>query len=141
MKHEKSCGAVVFTRVNGEIRYALIEQHGRVFGFPKGHVEGNETEKETALREIHEEVRLVPRFIEGFRETEEYILPGEEEICKTVVYFLAEYAGQEIVIQPEELAGAPVVSYEEAMELLQFDGKKRILKAANDFLLNAKTDS
>lgn len=141
MKHEKSCGAVVFTRTEGSVRYVLIEQHGGVFGFPKGHVEGNETEEQTALREIHEEVHLSPRLIGGFRETEEYLLPGEEEISKTVVYFLAEYSGQEIVIQPEELVGAPVVSYEEAMELLKFEGKKRILKAAHEYLLAAESNS
>ena len=141
MKHEKSCGAVVFTRTDGEIRYVLIQQHSGVFGFPKGHVEGNETEEQTALREVFEEVHLTPRLIGSFRETEEYILTGEEDIFKTVVYFLAEYSGQEIIVQPEELIGAPVVSYEEAMELLEFDRKKRILKAAHEYLLAAQSNS
>ena len=48
MNIERSCGAVVFTRVNGEIRYVIIESIEGIFGFPKGHMEAGETEEETA---------------------------------------------------------------------------------------------
>ena len=58
MKHEKSCGAVVFTKIDGEIKYLLISNIGGVYGFPKGHVECDETEAETALREVYEETHL-----------------------------------------------------------------------------------
>ena len=44
MKHEKSCGAVVFTCIDGEIKYVLAQSLGGHFGFPKGHVEPGETE-------------------------------------------------------------------------------------------------
>lgn len=138
MISEKSCGAVVFTRMDDEIRYVLIRQRSGMFGFPKGHVEGNETEKETALREIREETGLTPRLIEGFRETEEYVLNSAEGVRKTVVYFLAGFSGQDIVIQPEELSGASLVCCEEAMKLLQFEGKRRILRAAHDFLMSCE---
>ncbi len=58
MKTEKSCGAIVFTRKNGEIHYCVIRQTNGDYGFPKGHMEPEETEQETALREIFEEVGL-----------------------------------------------------------------------------------
>ena len=45
MEHEKSCGAVVFTRSRGDLRYVLIQQKKGLWGFPKGHVEAGETEK------------------------------------------------------------------------------------------------
>lgn len=39
MIYEKSCGAVVFIRMNNEIQYLLIRNLTGIYGFPKGHVE------------------------------------------------------------------------------------------------------
>ena len=134
MTVEKSCGAVVFTRINGEIRYVLAQNPEGYYGFPKGHMECGETETITALREIHEEVGLSPRLIEGFRAENEHPLPNKPGVMKQIVYFLAEYEDQEIVFQKEELLSAPLVSFEEAMELFVFDSSKRILTEAHNFL-------
>ena len=136
MQIEKSCGAVVFTRLNGDIRYVLAQNLEGYYGFPKGHVEAGETETETALREIHEEVGLRPQLIEGFRTEDEHPLPKKPGVIKQVVYFLAEYENQEIFYQKEELLSAPLVSYEEAMALFVFEGSKRILTEAHHFLQN-----
>lgn len=43
---EKSCGAVVFTKVNECIKYIIIQSKEGFYGFPKGHAEENETELE-----------------------------------------------------------------------------------------------
>ena len=72
MKYEKSCGAVVFTRVDGEIRYLLIKSLTGTYGFPKGHVEAGETEIQTARREIFEEVGLSVELLSGFRREDKY---------------------------------------------------------------------
>ena len=58
MTWEKSCGAVVFTRENGQVKYLLVANLEGIYGFPKGHVEAGETEVETALREVREETGL-----------------------------------------------------------------------------------
>ena len=134
MQIEKSCGAVVFTRVNGEIRYVLAQNPEGYYGFPKGHMEAGETETETALREIREEVGLCPRLIDGFRAETEHPLPQKPGVIKQIVYFLAEYEDQEIIFQKEELMSAPLVSYEEAMALFVFDSNKRILTEAHAYL-------
>ncbi len=135
MTYEKSCGAVVFTRVEGKIKYVLVQQLEGFYGFPKGHMEKGESQQETALREIYEELHLRPTMIEGFTATDEHAIPGKQDVIKQMVYFLAEYRGQEIQYQKEELLSAPLVSYEEAMEMFQYESSKRILKEANDFLL------
>ena len=134
MQIEKSCGAVVFTRVNGEIRYVLAQNLEGYYGFPKGHMEAGETETETALREIAEEVGLHPRLLDGFRTCSEHPLPKKPDVIKQVVYFLAEYEDQEITYQQEELLSAPLVSYEEAMALFTFESSRRILTEAHAYL-------
>ena len=50
MNREKSCGAVVFARRSGEILYVIVRKASGAYSFPKGHVEGSETEMQTAAR-------------------------------------------------------------------------------------------
>ncbi len=133
MKKEKSCGAVVITRRGGRIHYVLVRNKRGDYGFPKGHVEGAETEHETAVREIREETGLTVDFLDGFRATESYVPPGLD-VFKDVVYFLARFGSQTPVAQEEELSGLAVVPFEEAHELLQIDDHRRILEEARDFL-------
>ena len=54
MQYEKSCGAVIYTVQNGT-RFYLVEQmqKGHV-SLCKGHVEKDETELQTAEREIRD---------------------------------------------------------------------------------------
>ena len=134
MTWEKSCGAVVFTRERGELRYLIIQMLGGHHGFPKGHMESGETELETAIREIREEVGLTPRILDGFRETEAYLLPGKHNTGKQVVYFLAEFEDQPIRIQKEELRSAKLLRFHDALQVLEFEEAKRILTEANRFL-------
>ena len=51
MRHEYSCGAIVFTREGGGARYVIVRSLKGVSGFPKGHMEPGETEEQTAQRE------------------------------------------------------------------------------------------
>ena len=129
MAAERSCGAVVFTRVDGECRFVIIESRKGKFGFPKGHMEGSETELETARREIMEEVSLDP----VFRTESHYILP-EKKVPKTVVYFLAEYADQVPEALESEVNSVRLLDYDEAMDVLQFEANRRILTEAWDFI-------
>ena len=134
MRYEKSCGAVVFTRINGQVKFALVQQLHGFYSCPKGHVETGETEQETALREIYEEIHIAPTLIDGFRTVDEHPIPNKPGVIKQVVYFLAEYVDQEIVFQQEELLSAPLVSYAEAMDLFEYESSKRILNEAYRFI-------
>lgn len=136
MIYEKSCGAVIFTRMNNEIKYLLIRNLAGTYGFPKGHVEQGETEEQTALREVFEEVGLAVKLVSGFRCEDEHPIPQKENTMKQIVYFLGEYSNQEFTYQKEELTDALLTDYETAMTLFQFDSSKRILTEANNFLLS-----
>lgn len=132
--HEKSCGAVVYTREHGKREYLLVRQKRGVWGFPKGHVEAGETEEETALREIREETGVTVRIDTGFRRTETYPVYGREDTDKTVVYFTAEFEGQALRPDPGELRGAALFSYEEAERVLEWKSRRKILSEAEAFL-------
>ncbi len=134
MQYEKSCGGVVYTRDHNGIRYVIIQHLGGHWGFPKGHMEPGEEEQTTALREIKEEIGISAKLIDGFRVEEQYPLPNKPGTTKQVVYFLAEYAGQNICYQKEELKAACLMPYAEAVNRLTFDETKCILAKANAFL-------
>ena len=132
MIFEKSCGAVIFTEVNG-IRHYLIElmQKGH-YSICKGHVEKNESEHQTAEREIVEETGLSMEFIDGFRETIEY--SPYDNCIKTVVFFLARTYSTEVKAQEEEVKEIKWLSFKEAIEALTFDSDKETLRKAEEFL-------
>lgn len=137
MNYEYSCGAVVFTRMGGEPHYVLVrakDQPEGCHGFPKGHMEAGETEEQTALREIYEEVGLRVRLLPGFRAVTEYALPYPPDTRKRVVFFLAEYEGQQTTVQESELAAITIAPWPQALELTEFADSKRILTEAHEFL-------
>lgn len=136
MKREKSCGAIVFTRVDGEIKFLIAKSVKGVGGFPKGHMESGESEIQTAKREIFEEVGLRPRFIKGFRTKEEYLLTHKPDTVKTVIYFMAEYDPEEqpVICQKEEISEAVLMNYNEALKTLPYY-RKHLLRAAREFMV------
>ena len=137
MNCEYSCGAVVFTRIDGAPHYLLVrakDQPEGCHGFPKGHMESGETEQETTLREIFEETGLRVELLEGFRAVTEYPLPTPPDTRKQVVFFLAEYADQQVHIQQSELAGYVLAPFDEALALTEFADSKQILTNAHAFL-------
>ena len=134
MKYEVSSGAIVFTRKENNIYYVIVKSLDGYYGFPKGHIEGSETEEETALREVYEETGIRSKIIDGFRTTDEYTILNKKEISKKVIYFVAEYDNQQICCKEDELEGAYLMKYEEAMESFYFDSSKRILREAQNFI-------
>lgn len=130
--HEKSCGAVLYTKVDGQRRYLLIKNRSLHAGFPKGHVEYGETEMETVRREILEETGLRVDVVEGFRRAYDYKV--RFFINKTAVYFLAYFGDQTIVPQEGEVLDYWIVPLEEALEHLGFEQDRKILRDADDYL-------
>lgn len=132
MKQEKSCGAICWKRENGQRVYLLIlHRNGGHWAFAKGHVEGAETESETALREIREETALQAVMDTGFRRTTSYSpAPG---VMKEVVYFTAEVTGGG-VCQPEEVCEMRFEPYGTALKILPYPADRALLQEAERYL-------
>ena len=63
---EVSAGGIVFRRVPGEgARYLLIRDSYNNWGFPKGHLEGEESPAQAAMRETAEETGLSHLVLQG----------------------------------------------------------------------------
>lgn len=130
---EKSCGIILYTTIYNKRHYLLIQSDDGVVGFPKGHIEGNETEKECALRECEEETSIVARLKPFFRKMVQYPISKGKD--KQVVYFIGDYDKQE----PRHNEGYEhfnylLYPYEKAYESLTFENTKDVLVEAEKFL-------
>lgn len=122
MKNEKSCGCIIID--NGNV--LLVKQTAGHWGFPKGHVEANETEIETAIRETKEETNLSVEIVSNARYTMEYVI--DEDIHKEVVYFIAKETTNNVIAQESEISDIKWFSFKEALETISFDNAKALLK-------------
>ena len=130
---EKTCGAAVYTEQDGITKFLLIKNadSGHI-GFPKGHIELNETETETCIREVLEETGLKVHPDEEFRTEYEYAT--SEGTHKKCVYFMAHYNYIPVAIQQSEITQSWLVPFEEAMELLNYPQDREVLRAVQQRL-------
>lgn len=118
---EISVGAIIFY----EKHVLLIHQkHGNHIGFPKGHVEVNETPSQTAIREVQEEVGLS---ITLTPHTYDVFYQPTPSIHKKVTYFLAYATSQKVHIQVEEIHRAFWVTLDNALKQLTYENDKNAL--------------
>jgi bis(5'-nucleosidyl)-tetraphosphatase len=134
MPSEKSCGAVILRR-NGVNKYLLLHYEGGHWDFVKGHVEKNESEKQTALRETEEEAGITDlTFVEGFRETISYFYRrAGRTVRKDVVFYLLETKTEAVRLSREHV-GFEWLAYDRAMERLTYKNAKDTLQKAQEFL-------
>lgn len=130
MKYEKSCGAIILDK---DYKVLLLKHNAGHWAFPKGHVENNETEEETALREVKEETNLDIKLDTKFRKTTKY--SPCEGVEKEVVYFYGYDAKGKEKVQLEEVSEIKwAKDIDEAIELVTFDNDKNILKSLKEYL-------
>lgn len=134
MHLEKSCGAVIYTMQNGQHLFVVVQEQSGAYSFPKGRMQCNESEIETACREIFEETGLRPRFLNGFRETDEFEPSEKPGTRKQIVYFLAECENPTFVPQEGEIRNIILLPYELAAQCFKHKGTLRVLTNAYHFL-------
>lgn len=127
---EKSCGAIIFN--DGKV--LVVKQTSGFYGFPKGHVEIGETEKETAIREVKEETGLDIKIISDKRYTQSYIV--KENVHKDVVFFIAKLENNNEKRQVEEIEEILWININEVENILTYDSLKELWKEVKkDFLV------
>lgn len=135
MIKEYSAGAVIYKKENQQLKYLLVQSvKNNHWGFPKGHLEGVETPKQAAQREVLEETGLQPKFDFNFIQKTEYSLNKFRR--KQVTFYLAEYLpGQKVKLQVEEILASKWVTFAQAKAYLLEHDKMKILAKAQEYLL------
>ena len=156
MPREKSAGAIVFREENGIRYYLLLHYPSGHWEFPKGHIEGAESEEETVIREASEETGISDlKILPGFKKYIKYFFrqyPEKTEsreshfakasrdrakrpwIFKLVVFFIAETKTKEIKISSEH-KGFLWLPIDEAIAKTTFKNSKKLLKEADEFII------
>lgn len=145
--YEVSVGAVIVRHTAEGLRCLLLQYPHGHWDFVKGHVEADETDELTLRREAQEETGIKQlSLVAGFRDKTRYfyVAKGTERekrirlkrglwIFKTVHFYLAETATEEIVLSDEHI-GYAWLPFSEAIERVSFPNTKRILQKAFEFL-------
>lgn len=122
MKYEKSCGCIIIH----ENKVLLVQHNEGHWGFPKGHMEENETEVQTAIREVKEETNIDVLVQENRRYVSEYY--PKEDTFKQVVFFLATCKTKELKKQEAEIKSIEWLSFEDALKIVDHHDSKELLK-------------
>ena len=135
MKEAISCGGIVIYRGKILVLYKNFYDHFHGWVLPKGTVEPGETYEQTALREVKEEGGTSAHIVSYIGETHYSFKAGNEEIIKTVKWYLMKAGSFYSKPQKDEFfEDSGFYKYHEAYHLLKFDNEKGILeKAYNEF--------
>ena len=134
-EYENSCGAIVFNENTEKI--LLVKMHNGNWGFPKGHIEKDETKEETAIREVLEETNVRIKIIPNFEREIKYI-PNEKTI-KKVTIFMGITEDEEVTIDTFEIEDFKWCTYEEALKLVTYKLQKDVLENARKVFIKSKT--
>lgn len=122
MIKEKSCGTIIID----DNKVLIIKQKQGFYGFPKGHMEKNETEVETAIRETKEETNIDVLTDETKRYSLNYVI--DNKIDKEVVYYLAKPINKNIIKQESEINDILWVDIDKVIDILTFNNLKELWK-------------
>lgn len=129
MKKEKSCGCIILD--NNMV--LLVKHNAGHWDFPKGHVENNETEEQTAIREVKEETNMDVEIIPGYRYVIQY--SPKENVIKDVVFFIAKKISNNIKAQESEISIVEWVDIDTAFtQITHTDSKKLLMQVKKDYL-------
>ena len=134
---EVSAGGIVFRRIPGEApRYLLIRDSYNNWGFPKGHLEGDESPAEAALRETAEETGLQQLSLHGpIRVIDWHFRFRGRHIHKYCHFFLFESPEGEVCPQVDEgITACQWRPLPEALEILSYDNARGVLKRAGEMV-------
>lgn len=134
---EVSAGGIVFRRLSGQAaRYLLIRDSYKNWGFPKGHLEGDESPAQAATRETAEETGLEHLILQGpIRVIDWHFRFRGRHIHKYCHFFLFESPDGEVSPQVDEgITACQWRPLPEALDVLSYDNARGVLKRAGEMV-------
>ena len=131
-KREKSCGAVVYNPKKHS--FLIIKMLNGNWGFPKGHTEDQETDIQTAIREVMEETGINIEILDGFKKSIKYI--PFPEVLKEVIFFIGITEEEKVTIDKDEIEDYMWCSYEEALKMITYKPQRDVMESSLQFIKN-----
>ncbi len=127
MNYEICCGSVVF---NDNKVLIIKHKYGHI-SFPKGHVEGNETEEETAIREVKEETGIDIEITSNKKYYVQY--ENDNNSIEKVTYFIGKMIGGKLNPQLSEISSCYFEDENKVSDLITYDNDREMyLDVLND---------
>jgi 8-oxo-dGTP pyrophosphatase MutT (NUDIX family) len=136
-QRETSAGGVLFRRdPDGHVRYLLIRDSYRNWGFPKGHLEPGEPPADAARREVAEETGLADLILHGpIRVIDWYFRFRGKTIHKYCHFFLFESRiGEPVPQEDEGITECAWHPLEEALATISYDNARGVLRRAAEMV-------
>ena len=133
---ETSAGGVIFRWHGGGAHVLLIRDRYQHWGFPKGHLEGEETPADAALREVEEETGLGDLVLGPRLQTIDWFFRFRGRLIhKFCHFYLIEAPTGETCPQEEEgITECVWLPLQTAIEVISYDNAREVLQAAADWL-------
>jgi len=134
-----SAGGVAFRWKEAEPEIVIVSVKPKLrWQLPKGIVDPGESPEVTAVREVKEEAGVETDRL-GLIETIEYwyrsVRNGQPvRYHKFVHFYLMEYRGGDISNHDHEIEEARWVSFDEAIEMLEFKGEREVVEKARQMI-------
>ncbi|HET7275525.1 MAG TPA: NUDIX domain-containing protein [Longimicrobiaceae bacterium] len=133
---EISAGGVVYRWHEDGPQVLLIRDAYQHWGFPKGHLEANESAEAAALREVEEETGLGELVLGTRLQTIDWFFRSRGRLIhKFCHFFLIESPSGETCPQADEgITACRWLSPAEAIEVISYDNAREVLQSAADEL-------
>lgn len=136
MIKDYSFGVIPVKYLRGKLHFLLIQHNVGHWSFPKGHKENNETDIETAIRELYEETNIQScEIIKNKSFIEHYQWKKESEMCdKKVKFFIGKIEDSTVKISKKEIQNFEWMKFEDAIKRLTHIETKELLKEIYEYL-------
>ncbi len=135
---ETSAGGVVVDVVRGVRSAAVIARRNRAgrleWCLPKGHLEGDETPEQAAVREIAEETGLEAEVVSRLGTIDYWFTGDDRRVHKVVHHFLLTRLGGELTVEGDpdgEAEDVDWVSFADLPGRLAYPNERRLVEAAH----------
>ena len=138
-KDQVSAGGVAFRRSGPELQTVIVSVKPSLrWQLPKGIVDPGETPEMTAVREVREEAGVETDLIRLINTVEYWyqrVQYGKRiRFHKFVHFYLLRYTGGDVSDHDHEIAEARWVSFDEAIEKLEFKSERGVVEKAQELI-------
>lgn len=139
--NETSAGGVIVCVRHGHAYVAVIARRNRAgrleWCLPKGHLEGEETAEQAAVREVSEETGIFGRVLAHLSSIDYWFSDSRRRVHKVVHHFLLEALSGELTVDNDPDKEAEEVEWvriDEVSARLAYPNEKRIVGMAKSLL-------